>query len=136
MPRFLLLVLFLIPAVASAELQVSEAWIKHLPASVPVRAGYLTLYNPSSRPIVIESLRSDTFASIEIHATVEQDGLMQMQHLPQLTVEPNSSVQLAPGGLHLMMMGPVAASVPGDLITITMEFVDGAEQSLVMIVKE
>lgn len=136
MPRYFLLVLLLIPALASAELKVSDAWIKHLPASVPVRAGYLTLYNPSSRPVVIESVHSEAFASIEIHATLEQDGLMQMQHLPRLTVDANSSVQLAPGGLHLMMMGPVAAFAPGDLIAITIKFVDGAGQSLDMIVKE
>jgi periplasmic copper chaperone A len=136
MPRSLLLLLFLIPAVANAELRISDAWVKHLPASIPVRAGYMTLYNPSSRPVVIESVRSETFASIEIHTTVEQDGLMQMQHLQQLTVDADSSVQLAPGGLHLMMMGPVVAPTPGDLITVTIEFVDGAEQSFGMIVKE
>lgn len=136
MSRLLPIVMLLIPMLVRAELQVSDAWIKHLPAAVPVRAGYLTLYNPGSRPVVIDSVYSDAFSSIEVHETVEQDGMMQMQRVPKLTVEANSSVQLSPGGLHLMMMGPVTASAPGDLVTITLEFVDGTEQSLGMTVKE
>ena len=136
MARLLLIFVLLLPSAARAELQITDAWIKHLPASVPVRAGYLTLYNPGSEPIVIQSLRSDAFASIEIHTTVEKDGMMQMQQLPRLIVNANSSVQLSPGGLHLMMMGPVTASAPGDLVTITIEFENGAEQTLGMIVKE
>ena len=135
MLRFLL-ILTLLPTAVLAELQVSDAWIKHLPASVPVRAGYLTLHNPGSESVTIQSAQSLTFANIEFHTTVEQDGMMQMQQLPQLVIEANSSVQLSPGGLHLMMMGPVNETAPGDLVTITLKFVDGAEQTLRMIVKE
>ena len=135
MLRFLL-IFALLPTAVLAELQVSDAWIKHLPASVPVRAGYMTLHNPGSESVTIQSAQSLTFASIEFHTTVEQDGMMQMRQLPQLVIEANSSVQLSPGGLHLMMMGPVTEIAPGDLVIITIKFIDGAEQSLRMIVKE
>ena len=136
MLRWLLTLVLLLPNAATAQLQISDAWIKHLPASVKVRAGYLTLYNPHPRDVALQSVHSQTFHHIEIHQTVEQDGLMQMQQIPQLMIEAKSGVQLSPGGLHLMMMRPATELAPGDLVTITIEFTDGNQQSFDMIVKE
>lgn len=136
MLRYLFACILLIAPAANAELQVGNAWIAHLPAPVMVRAGYMTLHNPAGEAVTIESVSSDAFASIEIHRSFEQDGLMKMEAVHGLTVEANSSVQLSPGGLHLMMMGPVAATAAGDLIDITIYYKDGTVQTLGMIVKE
>ena len=136
MLRYLIACILLIAPAARAELQVHDAWIAHLPPPVMVRAGYMSLHNSAAESVTIESISSDAFTSIEIHRSVEQDGLMTMHPVPSLTVKANSSVQLSPGGLHLMMMGPVAATAPGDLIDITIKFAGGAEQTLGMIVKQ
>jgi len=132
MSRLPLILLLLFSPIAFAELDVRDPWIKNLPPSVPVRAGYMTIHNPQSKPVSIVSLRSDAFASIEIHQTIEQDGMMRMEHLPGLKIEPNSSVQLAPGGLHLMMMNPSEPTQPGDLLEIVIVLDDGSEQRVEM----
>ena len=136
MKRLLPILFLLLPVPGLAELEISDAWIKHLPPTVPVRAGYMKLYNPTSKAVTIESIRSDAYTNIEMHETVEQNGMMQMQPVTQLAIEANSRVQLSPGGLHLMLMGPVTESAPGDIIEITIKFVNGAEQTLSMTVKE
>ncbi len=132
MSRLPLILLLLFSPIALAELDVRDPWIKNLPASVPVRAGYMTIHNPQSKPVSIVSLRSDAFASIEIHQTIEQDGMMRMEQLPGLKIEPNSSVQLAPGGLHLMMINPSEPTQPGDLLEIVIVLDDGSEQRVEM----
>lgn len=136
MLRPMLLLLLLMPGFALAELEISNPWIKNLPPSVPVRAGYMTLHNPKSETISIVSLSSDAFGSIEIHQTIAQDGMMRMERIPTLTIEPGSTVQLAPGGLHLMLMNPVEPTRIGDKIEILIQFDDGSEQKLEMWVKE
>jgi len=136
MLRPMLLVLLVFPGLVLAELQISNPWIKNLPPSVPVRAGYMTLHNPESKTISIVSLSSDAFGSIEIHQTIAQDGMMRMERVPTLTIEPRSTVQLAPGGLHLMMMNPVEPARIGDKIEILILFDDGTEQKLEMRVKK
>ena len=136
MKRFLPVLLLLPALTALAELEISDAWIKHLPPTVPVRAGYLTIHNPTSRSVTIESVHSDAFHHVEMHETVEQDGMMQMRPVMQLTIEPDSSVQLSPGGLHLMLMQPVKESAPGNVIEITIKFDNGDEQTFRMTVKE
>jgi copper(I)-binding protein len=45
-------------------------------------------------------------------------------------------VQLAPGGLHLMMMNPTEPTRPGDTLMIVIELDDGSTQSLKLIVKK
>ena len=132
MSRLLLILLLIFSPIALAELDIRDPWIKNLPPSVPVRAGYMTIHNPQSKAVSIVSLRSDAFASIEIHQTIEQDGMMSMEQVPSLKIEPNSSVQLAPGGLHLMMMNPSEPTQPGDQLEIVIVLDDGSEQRVEM----
>ncbi len=132
MSRLLLILLLIFSPIASAELDIRDPWIKNLPPSVPVRAGYMTIHNPQTKTVSIVSLRSDAFASIEIHQTIEQDGMMRMDQMSSLKIESNSSVQLAPGGLHLMMMNPSEPTQPGDLLEIVIILDDGSEQRVEM----
>lgn len=135
MQRWLLFLLLLTPATAVAELDISDAWIKNLPAVVPVRAGYMTLHNPHNQSQSIVALRSESFASVEIHQTLTQDGMMRMAPVPELTISPGETVQLVPGGLHLMLMQPATPTRPGEIHRFVIEFGDGSQQSLEMKVR-
>jgi hypothetical protein len=128
--------LLLLPGIAAAELDIHNAWIKNLPASVPVRAGYMTIHNGQANAIGIVAIRSDSFASVEIHQTIAEDGMMRMESVPNLVIESDSTVQLAPGGLHLMMMNPTEPTRPGDILEIVIELDDGSTQNLNMTVKK
>ena len=130
--RILLILVLLSPTVALAELEISEARIKNLPPTVPVRAGYMTIHNSSPMAVSIVAIRSDAFASVEIHRSVMQDGMMRMDPVHNLQIAPGASLQLAPGGLHLMMMQPVQPTQPGDEVEIILQLDDGSEQPLMM----
>ena len=130
--RILLILVLPLPAGAFAELEISEARIKNLPPTVPVRAGYMTIHNSSQMAVSIIAIRSDAFASVEIHRSVMQDGMMHMDLVDNLQIDPGASLQLAPGGLHLMMMQPAQATRIGDEIEIILQLDDGSEQPLMM----
>ena len=136
MSRLLLMLLLILPGSAVAELEIHDAWIKNLPPAVPVRAGYMTIRNAQANAVSIIAIRSDAFASVEMHRTIAEDGMMRMEAVPTLIIEPDSSVQLAPGGLHLMMMNPAEPTKPGDVLQIVIELDDGSMQSLNMTVKK
>jgi len=125
-----------LPGSAFAELDISDGWIKNLPPTIPVRAGYMTIHNAQTHTLSIVAIHSDAFASVEIHRTIEQDGMMRMEPVPTLVIEPDSTVQLAPGGLHLMMMNPFEPTKPGDALMIVIELDDGSTQNLKLIVKK
>jgi copper(I)-binding protein len=134
--RLLLILLLILPGSAIAELDIHNAWIKNLPPAVPVRAGYMTIRNTQANALGIVAIRSDAFASVEIHRTIAADGMMRMEAVPTLVIEPDATVQLAPGGLHLMMMNPAEPTKPGDVLQIVIEFDDGSTQDLNMTVKK
>jgi copper(I)-binding protein len=131
---FLLLIIF--PVIVQAELEFEDTWIKNLPPTVPVRAGYMHIYNPGSKAVSILSVSSDAFSNVEVHQTIMQDGMMTMEQVPALTIEPNSQLDLKPGGIHLMLMHPVEPTRPGDEIRITFELSDGSQQSPVFTVRK
>jgi copper(I)-binding protein len=130
------MLLLVLPGSAIAELDIHDAWIKNLPPAVPVRAGYMTIRNAQAKAVSIVAIRSDAFASVEIHRTIDEDGMMRMEPVPTLVIEPDSTVKLAPGGLHLMMMNPIESTKPGDVLQIVIELGDGSTQSLKMTVKK
>jgi copper(I)-binding protein len=134
MPRLLLILALLFPASAFAELEFSDAWIKNLPPTIPVRAGYMTIHNPGPGTLSIVSVRSEAFGSVEVHRSFMRDGMMRMEPVESLEIEAEMSVQLEPGGLHLMMMMPKEPTNPGDEIVIFIQLGDGSEQSLKMTV--
>ena len=128
------MLVLLLPASALAELKIDDARIKNLPPSVPVRAGYMTLHNPGENAVSILSVRSDAFASVDIHLSSMQDGMMRMDPVESVSIAAGASLQLAPGGYHLMMMQPLEPTRPGQEIEIVLQFADGSEQRLTMTV--
>ncbi|MCP4331057.1 MAG: copper chaperone PCu(A)C [Gammaproteobacteria bacterium] len=136
MPRLLLILALLFPGSALAELEFSDAWIKNLPPTIPVRAGYMTMHNPGPGKQTVVAMRSEAFASVEIHRSFMQDGMMRMEPVDKLGIDADASVKLEPGGLHLMMMMPHEPTSPGDEIVIFVKLGDGSEQSLKMTVVE
>jgi len=136
MSRYLLFLTLLLPAAVCAELEFGDPWIKNLPPAVPVRAGYMTIHNPQTRTVRIVSLRSASFASIEIHQTLMQDGMMRMEQIENLTIGAGETVQLKPGGIHLMLMQPAQPTRPGEVHRITIEFEDGSSRDLELTVRK
>ena len=136
MPRLLLILALLFPASALAELEFSDAWIKNLPPTIPVRAGYMTIHNPGPGMLSIVSVRSEAFGSVDVHRSFMQDGMMRMEPVDNIEIEAGASVKLEPGGLHLMMMMPTEPTSPGDEIVVFIKLDDGSEQSLKMTVVE
>lgn len=125
MLRLLLLFAILLPAGARAELDASDAWIRHLPPAVPVRAGYVVITNPSASPITIVAAESPAFARVEFHHSVERDGTLRMERVESVTIEPGTRLAFEPGGLHLMLIEPRASLKSGDLVELALRLDDG-----------
>jgi|SRR5581483_4973831 len=83
-------------------LVVDSAWARQVPGS-DVAAVYLTLRNPSSKPITILGVESPVASHAMIHETKTEGGQSRMRPHEQLVVPAGQSVKLEPGGLHIML---------------------------------
>jgi periplasmic copper chaperone A len=119
-----LLSAFSFAADSGIGIQAAEAWIRWLPANIPSGA-YLTLINSGTTPRVLVSAVSSDFADVSFHQTRTVHGVSEMSAVSSLTVNPQHSLQFAPGGYHLMLMQPLRTLHPGDHVPITLRFADG-----------
>jgi copper(I)-binding protein len=116
---------------ASADVLVVEgAWIRSAPPGSPVMAGYATLANPGSTEIVLDRIESQAFGAIEMHEMRELDGMMRMRPLPELRIEPDGKVALAPGATHLMLFRPARELAPGASVELVFVLDDGSQRAV------
>lgn len=107
----------------AADFEVSEAWIRPLPAGAPA-GGYFTLRNNSNERIALNGASSSDFRNVMLHRTKEEGGTIRMAHVESVEVPANGSVSFAPGGYHLMLMGATRTYKVGDRVPVTLEFSD------------
>ncbi|MDX1518813.1 MAG: copper chaperone PCu(A)C [Gammaproteobacteria bacterium] len=131
LPRFLcrlLILQFLLVEVAfTAGLVISGARINESPPTIQVMAGYMTISNPTADDIEIRSLSSPGFERVEIHETRMENDVARMVRQESLVVEAGTSVNLEPGGRHIMFMDPEKPLRAGDRVTLFMQLSDGSE---------
>lgn len=88
-------------ATAEQQIKVNDAWVR---ASLPgqtMSAAYMTLVSPQDATLL--RAESDATKSVELHSMSMQNGVMKMRMLDKIALPANKPVQLAPGGLHLML---------------------------------
>ncbi len=93
-------------------------------------AAYMTIENPGESARRITAISSDDFAKIEIHRSTLEKGVARMEQMESLPIEPGSSVELSPGGIHLMLLEPVRDFEPGEIILLEVREADGTVHSL------
>jgi hypothetical protein len=107
-----------------------DGWARLGPAGMPMMAGFGTLRNACDAPVAVVSASSPAFGSVELHeTTVGEDGVSRMRPVTRLEIAAGEVATLAPGGLHLMLMQPVAPLEAGASVDITFALEDGREVS-------
>ena len=132
-----LLCLFSMQALAdSSRVEFSSGWIKQLPPVVPMRAGYIDIQNDSDQEVVITGMQSDAFENVEMHETTMKDGMMQMVQQENFVIPAKASIQLKPGGKHIMFITPTRSLEIGDKVEVLVSFSDNKTQTITLKVKQ
>lgn len=90
----------------AGPLVIEAPWTRATPGGVQVAGGYLKITNTGGQPdrLVGGSLAPAT--TVEVHEMATSDGVMRMRRLEKgLEIGPGQSVELRPGGYHLMFLG-------------------------------
>ena len=113
-------------ALAQASVIVENAWVASAPPTVKVHAAYMAVVNHGATGKDVIGAESPDYERIELHRSLIKDGVSSMQPVEKLAVPAHGHVELAPGGLHLMLLGPKRPQAMGDRITIVLRL-DGGE---------
>jgi copper(I)-binding protein len=113
------------PAPEACAPRLESAWVRAAPPGAAMLAGYATVRNDCAQPVRIVGAESLDFASASLHATVDEGGVSRMRAAGALDVPARGRLVLAPGGTHLMLMGPAKALPEGARARIRLVLADG-----------
>lgn len=104
---------------------VDNAWVRAMPPSQTMTAGYAKLTNTGPAPVTIDGGSSPIATTTELHTTIKEGDQRRMVPLAPVTIPPGESFLFTPGGPHVMLMGVTAMPGEGSTTTLCFTVVDG-----------
>lgn len=105
------------------ELEIGHPWARATLPAAKVGGGYLTITNEGTSPDRLVGGSSPIAGRVEIHSMEIKEGVMTMRPMTDgLEIPPNGTIELAPGGYHLMLMDLQEPLKEGERVSLTLEF--------------
>ena len=115
---------------ALAEVTVAEAWVRATVPAQKATGAFMHLKSDADARLV--SAASPVAGVVEIHEMLMDKDVMKMNRIDSLDLPAGQSVELKPGGYHVMLMDLQAQVMEGDAVPLTLvvENKDGSRQTL------
>lgn len=119
------------------HLQITDPYTRTTPPMVAVAGGFMTVTNNGTESDTFLGGSAGFVEAVEIHEMSMADGIMKMRRLENgLQIAPNETVELKPGGYHLMLIKPSEPMKEGDKHKITLSFKQAGDIEVELEVKD
>lgn len=110
---------------SASRLQINDQWVRAQDSGMT--GGFGIISNPTNKPIRVIAARSPRFAGVmQLHDVVMKDGVMTMEEKSGGFVVPaRGSLELKPGGDHLMFMRMRQPIKAGEMVPVLLITADG-----------
>lgn len=109
----------------AASVEVSDAWAPATPPNANVGAAYMQIESRQGDTLVAAT--ASVAATVEIHQTSHEQGVMKMRQLESLAIAPGQPTRLEPSGTHFMLIGLNAPLLAGESFSMTLRFEKAGE---------
>lgn len=115
---------------ASAQVRVSDAWVRATVAGQTSSGAFMTVTADSDSKLL--SVKSPAAKDVQIHEMSMKDDVMRMGPVDSVTLPAGKAVKLDPEGYHVMLMGLTGQIKQGDVVplTLTVENAKGQKQTI------
>jgi copper(I)-binding protein len=127
--------LTLAPRHVDATVVIHDAWVRESTATRTSSAAYMRIDNRSGRAVALVQVTVPGVETAQVHASVDRQGRTAMEPIARLTIPAGASVDLAPGGTHVMLTGIARPLVTGASIGMRLTFDDGHTRTVRAIVR-
>src|SRR6476620_211819 len=90
---------------SAGDLQIINPWTRATPGGATVGAGYLAMTNKGPQTDRLIGGSVEPASRIELHSMAMENGIAKMRQVPSVEVKPGATVELTPGGMHMMFVG-------------------------------
>lgn len=133
MIRTLLLSISLLAACAkpaAPNIEVSDAWARSTAAGQTSAAVYATLANKGGAGDRLLAVSTDRAPHAMLHEGSMEDGVARMRMVDRLDLPPGKTVELEPGGGHIMLTGVSKPLDAGQRFTLRLRFEKAGEMTV------
>ncbi len=109
---------------AHADVTVKDAWIRGVVPGQRATGAFMQLASPTDAALVAVSTPIAKVS--EIHTMSLDNGVMRMRAIPSVPVPAGKTVQLEPGGNHVMLLELTGPLQEGSSVPLTLTFSDAA----------
>jgi copper(I)-binding protein len=125
MNKTLVMLAALAAAAAQAQTTVKDPWVRGTVASQKATGMFAQITSTSGGKLV--SASSPAAGAVEIHEMVMDGNVMKMRAVPGLELPAGKTVDLKPGGYHVMLLDLKKELKAGDTVPVTL-VVEGADK--------
>jgi copper(I)-binding protein len=118
----------------AGDLAIGHPWTRAAGANAN-GAGFLTLRNNGAAPDRLVSASSPAARVVELHTHIREGDVMRMRPVADIPVPPGQTVQLRPGGLHIMLIGLTEPLRQGASVPLTLRFERAGEVQVTLSVE-
>ena len=112
-----------IKAFKVGPITIETPWLRATPKGAKVAGGYMRITNTGSEPDRLIGGTLERAGRFEVHEMTMVGDVMQMRPLPNgLEIKPGQTVELAPGGYHVMAMALQGGFTEGQTVRGTLRF--------------
>ena len=107
----------------AGSLQITGVWARATPKGAPVGGGYFKITNNGNAPDRLVSGSSPVSRKFELHEMSMSGGVAKMRELTNgLEIKPGETIELKPGGSHVMFVGLKQPLERGKPFAATLQF--------------
>lgn len=118
------------------QLEVSGIWGRPSPMAAGNGAAYLVIENTGSEDDKLINAYSDVAETVELHDMTMENDVMKMFHVDYMDIPAGGTLELKPGGKHVMFIGLYNQLEVGQVITVELEFEKSGKQTIQVEIKE
>lgn len=113
-------------------LQVMDPFGRAAPAVAETGAFYMVISNGTETDEVLQSASIDLCGTVELHEMAMEGDMMRMQEVPggEIVIPAGKAVTLEPGGLHVMCIDKDGELALGDMVPVTLNFLNAGTMTL------
>ena len=117
------------------DITVSGAFTRAMLPNAQVGAGYLAIDNAGAEADRLVGASSDVTPTVELHNMTTENGMMKMSEVEGgIEIPAGGGVTFAPGGLHVMFIGPNQSFNEGECVEVTLRFESAGELPVQLVV--
>lgn len=114
-----------------AQVTVSEPWVRGTVESQMATGAFMRLTAATDARLL--GARSPVAGIVEIHEMALENNVMRMREISRLDLPAGRTVELRPGGYHVMLLDLKRTLKPGEEVPITLEIEQGGKRMSVQV---